>query len=113
MPMPTDVSQLRFLIGGFSYYRKFLANLAKRLERATDLLKQRTPFCFTEEIGRLVGSLLHELSEPPVLASPDWGAAIDGSRPFRRYCDACRDGFGVMLVEQQQVDGPIRSPHGF
>ena len=107
MPMPSDVSQLRSLLGGLSYYRKFLPDLAKRLRPVTDLLKQRTPFRFTPEMEKLIRDLLRELTEPHVLAYPDWDAAIDGSRPFRLYCDACRDGFGATL-EQQQPDGSIR-----
>ena len=38
---------------------------------------------------------------------PYWDAAIGGYRPFRLYCDACRDGFGATL-EQQQEDGSVR-----
>ena len=55
----------------------------------------------------IVKSLLRELSEPPVLVFPDWDAATNGSRPFRLYCDACRDGFGATL-EQQQDDNSVR-----
>ena len=29
MPMPRDIKQLRSLLGGLSYYRKFLPNIAK------------------------------------------------------------------------------------
>ena len=31
----------------------------------------------------------------------------DGSGPFQRYCDACIDGFGGAL-EQEQLDGSVR-----
>ena len=71
------------------------------------MLKQRVPFPLTEDMEGIMKSLLHELCKPPVLVFPDWDAAIDGSRPFRLYCDACRDGFGANL-EQQQVDGSVR-----
>ena len=55
----------------------------------------------------IIKSLLRELCEPPVLVFPDRDAAIDGSCPFRLYCDACRHGFGATL-EQQQEDGSVR-----
>ena len=77
------------------------------LSLVTDLLKQRVPFHFTEDMEETVKSLLRELCEPPVLVFPNWDAAVDGSRPFRLYCDACRDGFGATL-EQQQEDGSVR-----
>ena len=35
MPAPKDVGQLRSLLGGLSYYRKFLPNLAKRVHPLT------------------------------------------------------------------------------
>ena len=54
MPMPTDIKQLRSLLGGLSYYRKFLPNMAHHIRSITALLKRaprsisppqwRTPF---------------------------------------------------------------------
>ena len=99
MPMPTDVSLLRSLLGGLSYYRKFLPDMAKRLKPVTDLLKQRVPFHFTEDTEETVKSLMRELCEPPVLVFPDWDAAVDGCSPFWLYCHACRDGFGATLEQ--------------
>ncbi|CAM9694348.1 unnamed protein product, partial [Sphacelaria rigidula] len=32
MPMPRDISQLRSLLGGLSYYRQYLPNLAQKLK---------------------------------------------------------------------------------
>ena len=40
MPMPTDVKQLRSLLGGLSYYRKFLPNMAHHIRPVTALLKR-------------------------------------------------------------------------
>ena len=48
-----------------------------------------------------------ELTTPPVLVFPDWDAVADGSRPFHVYCDACVNGFGAAL-EQEQTDGSIK-----
>ena len=33
MPMPTDIKQLRSLLGGLSYYRKFLPNMPTTYDR--------------------------------------------------------------------------------
>ena len=107
MPNPKDVGQLRSLLGGLSYYRKFLPNLAQRVHPLTSLLKKGVPFDFTPAMAGIVKDLLQNLSKPTVLAFPDWEAAQDQSRPFLLYCDACRDGFGAVL-EQQQADGSIR-----
>ncbi|CAB1108262.1 unnamed protein product [Ectocarpus sp. CCAP 1310/34] len=44
MPMPRDVKQLRSLLGGLSYYRKFLPNMAKRIRPLTTLLQKQEKF---------------------------------------------------------------------
>ncbi|CAB1117590.1 unnamed protein product [Ectocarpus sp. CCAP 1310/34] len=107
MPMPRDVKQLRSLLGGLSYYRKFPPNMAKRIRPLTTLLKKQEKFIFTPSMEQAVRDLLAELANPPVLVYPDWDAVSDGSRPFYLYCDASRDGFGGTL-EQEQPDGSIR-----
>ena len=38
---------------------------------------------------------------------PNWDGVANGSRPFQVYCDACMDGFGAAL-EQEQADGSMK-----
>ena len=47
MPMPTDVKQVRALIGGINYYRNFLPDLSKRLRPINSLLRTGFKFAFT------------------------------------------------------------------
>ena len=105
--MPRDIKQLRSLLGGLSYYRKFLPNMAKRVKSITSLLKKGAVFDFTPTMEAAVRALLAELAAPPILVFPDWDAVIDKSRPFRLHCDASTDGLGSTL-EQEQPDGSIR-----
>ena len=56
---------------------------------------------------KLVREILTELATPPILVFPNWDAVADGSRPFHVYYDACIDGFGAAL-EQEQADGSIK-----
>ena len=44
MPMPRGIKQVRSLLGGLSYYRKFLPNMAKRVRSITSLLKKGAMF---------------------------------------------------------------------
>ena len=107
MPMPTDIKQLRSLLGGLSYYRKFLPNMAHHIRPVTALLKKGAAFEFTSAMETTVRTLLAELAAPPILVFPDWDAVIDTSRPFRLHCDASTAGLGATL-EQEHPDGSIR-----
>ena len=107
MHMPTDIKQLRSLLGGLSYYRKFLPSMARRIRPITTLLKKGVAFDFTSTMEDTVRALLAELAAPPILVFPDWDAVIDTSRPLRLHCDANTAGLGATL-EQEQPDGSIR-----
>ena len=61
--MPTNLSQLRSLLGGLSYYRKCLPNLSKRIRPITDLSKKNVPFIFTKEMEAIVRDLLKILTD--------------------------------------------------
>ena len=107
MPMPTDIKQLRSLLGSLSYYRKFLPNMAYHIRPVTALLKKGAAFEFAYAMEDTVRTLLAELAAPPLLVFPDWDAVIDTSRPLLLHCDASTAGLGATL-EQEQPDGCIR-----
>ena len=71
MPMPSDIKQLRSLLGGLSYYRKFLPDMARRIRPITALLKKGAKFDFTPDMEDTVRSLLAELAAPPILVYPN------------------------------------------
>ena len=105
--MPNNVSELRSILGGLSYYRKFLPNLSRRLQPITRLLKKDVLFSFDAEMEAAIRKILKVLTKPPVLVYPDFEAARDGSRKFRLYCDARAAGFGATL-EQPQKGNTVR-----
>ena len=107
IPIPRDIEQLRSLLGGLSYYRKFLPNMIKRVRPLTALLEKGATFSSTPSMEEAVRALLAELVAPPILVFPDWDAVIDKSRPFRLRCNASTGGLGATL-EQEQPDGSIR-----
>ena len=109
MPMPSDIKQLRSLLGGLSYYRKFLPNIARLIRPLTTLLKKGAAFDFLSTMEDTVRALLAELAAPPILVFPDWDAVIDTTRLFRLHCDASTAGLGATL-EQEQPDGSILRP---
>ena len=90
MPMPTGIKQLRSLLGGLSYYRKFLPNMAYHIRPVTALLEKSAAFEFASAMEDTVRTLLAELAAPPILVFPDWDAVIDMSRPLRLRPDGSR-----------------------
>ena len=62
MPMPRDLKQLRFLLGGLSYYRKCLLDMSKRIRPITALLKKGVKFSFTPSMEVIVRDMLAELA---------------------------------------------------
>ena len=59
MPMPTDVKQVRALMGGINYYLNFLPDLSKRLRPINSRLRKGVKFAFTPAMEKLVLSLIH------------------------------------------------------
>lgn len=74
--MLENVGQVHSVCGGPSYYRNYLLNLANRMKPMTCLLKMNAVFKWTDEMSALVRKLMDQLSRPPVLAFPDWDAAL-------------------------------------
>lgn len=108
MPVLKEVKQLRSLLGGLSYYWKFLPQMAKGIRPITGILKKKVPsLSLPSEIEMVVRQLLAELAAPPVLVYRDREGISDGSWPFHLSCDARIDGFGRTL-EQEQLDGTTR-----
>ena len=73
----------------------FLPDLPKRLRPINSLME------------KLIREILAERATPPILVFPNWDAVADGSRLLHVYCDACIDGFGAAL-EQEQADGSVK-----
>ena len=76
MPMLTDINQLRRLLGGLSYYRTFLANMAHHIRPITALLQKGAAFDFTSAMEDTVRALPAELAALPILVFPDWDAVM-------------------------------------
>lgn len=58
MPMPKDIKQLRSLLGGLSYYRKYLPLMSTRIKPIQALMKKKVKYIFTPEMEKIVRELL-------------------------------------------------------
>ena len=74
MVMPRDLKQVRALLGGVGYYRKFLRDLSKRIRPIALLLRNGATFEFMLAMEVIVREILAELDAPPILVFPDWDA---------------------------------------
>jgi hypothetical protein len=92
-PQPTDVKQLRSFLGLAGYYRRFLKHFAIISKPLTALLKKHTLFVWTVDHDVAFNTLKLALTSAPVLAVPDFS---------KRFCietDACKNGVGVVLMQ--------------
>ena len=67
IPMTRDLKQVRALLGGVGYYRKFLRDLPKRIRPITSLLRKGVNFELTPAMEDIVREILAELTDPPIL----------------------------------------------
>ena len=88
MPIQQDLKQVRTLLGGVGYYRKFLRDLSRRIHPIASLLRKGVKCEFTPATEVFARNILAEIAAPPILVFPDWDAVADGSRPFHVYRDA-------------------------
>ena len=77
-PMRRDLKQLRSLLGGLLYHRKFLRDMSKRIRTTTALLKKGAIFLCTPNMEVIVRNMLAELATRPVLVFLDWYAVENG-----------------------------------
>jgi hypothetical protein len=97
---PTDVSQLRSVLGLTSYYRQFAAGYAKTAAPLIALLKLDTVFHWDPSCEAAFQSLISCIVNNAVLARPDH------SHPFLIQVDWSANAIGAVV--SQMVDGVER-----
>lgn len=115
---PKTVGEVRKLLGFLSYYRTYIQDFSRVAKPIYELLQathpdtvmpqpkvkkgkgaqlpSRTPVQWTEEHQRVLEQLIHMLSNPPVLAYPDFDL------PFVLHTDASEQGLGAVLYQRQE-----------
>ena len=116
---PTNVGEVRTMVGFLGYYRGHVQNFAKKMKPVYDLIKLEKPsespvvvkgksgksgksgydkkrrITWSAELQRLVDDVIDTLQSPVVMAYPDF----DG--PFILNCDASGYGLGAILYQEQ------------
>ena len=66
LPMPSNVSLLRSLLGVLTYYRNFLPQMSTVTRPRTNSLERGVKFMFTTDHVEVVQRLIERLSSPDV-----------------------------------------------
>ena len=88
LPMSRDMKQSRFLLDGFSYHRKFLRDMSRRIRPITALLKNGVDCLFAPTMEAIVHDTLAELAAPPVLGLRR-AVSVCSRRPWKPSCVTC------------------------
>lgn len=92
-PVPTNLKDLRKLIGMGSWYRRFIPNFSTVMEPLNKLLRKNEPWKWTEEQELAFLELRTRLTTAPTLTRPDF------SLPFILQTDASAVGVGAVLTQ--------------
>jgi hypothetical protein len=94
MKPPKDITEVRSLLGTFSFYRRFIPNFAKHAQPLNRLLKKSRPFQWTQAQQQAFDTLRMHLVQAPILISPD------PERRYQLYTDASYKGLGAILGQK-------------
>ena len=90
---PKNATQIRSFIGLASFYRRFIPSFSKIAAPLTRLTQKKVQFLWTEECESAFNTLKEALTNPPILAYPDFNSS------FRLATDASQDAIGAVLTQ--------------
>lgn len=93
LPVPKSVTEVRRIVGTFSWYRRFIPDFASTISPITSLLKKSRKFCWTPACEDAFKRIKELLISAPVLSCPDY------SLPFVIQTDASGYGLGCVLTQ--------------
>ena len=94
-PAPTNLHEVRSLVGFLSYYRRFIPQFSEIARPLIHLTEKNVPFVWGSEQEESLRQLKHLLTRAPVLAYPLIGS------PFILDTDASGVGIGAVLSQIQ------------
>ncbi|GJX48580.1 putative reverse transcriptase domain-containing protein [Tanacetum coccineum] len=94
---PESPTEIRSFLGLAGYYRRFIENFSKIAKPLTLLAQKNKTYAWSDKQGEVFYILKEKLCNAPVLALPD------GPNDFVVYCDASKQGFGCVLMQQGKV----------
>ena len=101
-PAPSNVSELRSYLGMLQYYARFLPNPSSELSPLHDLLKDKTPWLWTNKCQAAF------LRTKQLLTSARVPTHYDVNLPICLECDASSAGLGT-VISHEMLDGMHRA----
>lgn len=95
MPNPTNVHEVRVLLGLYGYYRRFIQDFSIKAGPLFSLLRGDTKFEWAKTQQEARDYLSNALTSRPILAFPDF------TEPFIVQTDASNTGMGAVLAQIQ------------
>ena len=95
-PVPRTTKDIKSVIGLASYYRKFIQGFAKIAAPLHALMKKNARFRWTEEHQTAFETLKQALTQPPLLAYPDF------KKTFILATDASEEAIGAVLSQSHE-----------
>ena len=104
---PTNIGQLRALIGFLGYYRTYIKDFSTKLKPIYDLLQvkadkggkkqadSKIKILWKEENQKIIEEIIDYLQSPQVISYPDFDL------PFIVHCDASQNGLGAVLYQKK------------
>ena len=71
LALPSNVTQVRHMLGLASYYRKFIPMFGSDVSLNTSLTKKNVPFVWTAACQTALDTIKHSITNSPVLIYPD------------------------------------------
>ncbi|GKA15498.1 putative reverse transcriptase domain-containing protein [Tanacetum coccineum] len=78
------------------YYRRFIEGFSKIAKPMTKLTQKKVKFVWGDKQEAAFQLLKQKLCDAPILALPE------GSKDFIAYCDASKNGLGVVLMQREK-----------
>jgi len=91
-PNPQNVGDVRSFHRLASFYKRFVPNFSSLVSPLNELVKQETPFCWTEKQDQAFKRLKAQLTNAPILALSNF------AKTFELECDASGVGIGCCIV---------------